>query len=636
MDSPKQTKSQLLATQVKLDRATAILTAMQSSKFWKLREKWFKLKQSLGLPIEPEISFDLSVPTIPIGDSYTLWTEQNLPRPADLKRLAEVVDLFSRKPLLSVIMPVHNPPGDYLSQAIESVLDQIYPYWELCIADDASDQPHVKPILQKYSAADDRIKVVFRPENGHIAQASNSALSQATGEFVITLDHDDLLTPDALYEIALLLNKCSEIDIIYSDSDVLALDEATGENALCSPAFKPDWCPDSFLSVMYTCHLGCYRRALVEQIGGYRPGFEGSQDYDLMLRLTEQTKRIAHIPKILYHWRAHSNSVASLEKDVKSYAYVAAEKALSEALERRGESGRVTVVPNILGRYIVRYDIAEYAPVNIIVAVQNDIDRNDEAQNNEAALERCLSAVFSKTTYPNYQVSLVTTRSTDLIEKWVSKEPERLTHIVFDQPFNYSQATNYAATQSNGTYLLFLSPVMEVMMPDWIDALVEQVQRPSIGAAGGLLLYPDRSIYHAGVVLGVGGIASNSHQNFSPDSLGWGGWIRIVNNYSAVSGDCLMCRREAFEQSGGLNPDLAVRYSDVDLCLRFIQQGYQNVYLPQVVLHYHSLPEAHPLANETELTLAADYMQKTWSQFLASDPCYNPNLSRSSGDFSIG
>jgi O-antigen biosynthesis protein len=633
LDSLKQLKSQLQVTQSRLDRAAAIITAMQSSKFWQLRAKWFQLKQKLGLPTEPEIAFDLTVPAIAATDSYTLWTERNLPRPLDLQRLTEVIDLFPYKPLLSVVVPVYNPPETYLSEAIESVLNQIYPHWELCLADDASDRPEVKRVLQKYTEADRRIKVVFRTENGHIVQASNSAFAQATGEFIVTLDHDDLLTPDALYEIALLLNKRPDTDIIYSDSDVISWDQAIGEYRPCNPAFKPDWCPDTFLSVMYTCHLSCYRRTLVEQVGAYRTGFEGSQDYDLMLRLTEKTDRIGHIPKILYHWRAHADSVASLEQDVKSYAYLAAEKALAEALERRGEPGKVTVVPNILGRYIIRYEITDYRPVSIIVTMPNPALQNPLGQDQN--LDRCLSAIFAKTSYPNYHVTLVSSQSTPLIQKWVTREPDRLTHILVEPSFNQAEARNYAVTQSEAAYLLFLNDQLEVMTPDWIQALVEQVQRPSIGAAGALLLYPDRSIHHAGVVLGVDGIAANSHQNFPPDALGWGGWIQIVNNYSAVSGDCLLCRRQVFEQSGGFHPSLALHHSEVDLCLKFVQQGYRNVYLPHVVLTYY--PASTPaLENESELALVTHYMQKTWPQFLESDPCYNPNLSRSRADFSIG
>ena len=626
MDSLKQIKDQLQVVQTRLDRATELIAAMRSSKFWKLREKWFNLKQKLGLPVEPELDFNLTVPPIAATDSYTAWTERNFPRQADLKRLAEVVDLFNYQPLLSVIMPVYNPPEPFLRQAIESVLSQVYPDWELCIADDASDQPHVRRILQEYAATTDRIKVVFRTENGHIVQASNSALAQATGEFIITLDHDDLLTPDALYEVALLLNKNPEADVIYSDSDVMSVDQNTSEIKRYGPAFKPDWCPDLFLSVMYTCHLGCYRRSLIEQIGGYRPGFEGSQDYDLVLRLTEKTNRIFHIPKILYHWRAHADSVASLEQDVKSYAYIAAEKALSEALERRGEPGTVTVVPNMLGRYIVRYKIAEFGLVDIVLVVQGT----------ELDLDRRLSAIFSKTTYPNYHLTLVSPILTDPIQKWVDQEPDRLTHLLLDQPFNYANLSNDAVRQTRGTYLLFLSPAVEISSPDWIEAMVEQAQRPSIGAVGALLLNRDRSIHHGGILLGVGGIAANSHQDFPPEALGWGGWLKVVNNYSAVSGDCLMCRRETFERSGGFNPKLGVQYHDVDLCLKLINQGLRNVYLPHVSLYYEPPTSSETLRNEVDLALASEYMTSTWKNFIESDPCYNPNLNRSSGNYTIG
>ncbi|WP_439566229.1 glycosyltransferase family 2 protein [Gloeocapsopsis crepidinum] len=428
----------------------------------------------------------------PYQEQYARWLSKNFPRAADLKKMAETVEIFPYRPAISIIMPVYNPPEQFLQAAIASVLEQVYPYWELCIADDASTKPYVKSVLEEYASKDARIKVVFRAENGHISQASNSALELATGEFVALLDHDDCLTPDALYEVALLLNRHPEADMIYSDEDKIDT-----QNRLKDPFFKPEWCPDSFLSRMYTCHLGTYRRSLIEQIGGFRVGYEGSQDYDLVLRLTEKTANIFHIPKILYHWRIHPESTAAGVASVKSYAQLAAEKAIAEALTRRNEPGKVTGIPEFPGNYSVRYEISHYKRVSIIIPTRNLGN----------ILNKCLESIFQKSTYPNYEVIVIDNGSTEvktlnIISQWLEQQPEHFKCYPLDVPFNYSQLNNYAASKAEGDYLLFLNNDTEVVTPDWIEAMVEQAQRSSIGAVGALLLYPDNSIQHAGVVLG--------------------------------------------------------------------------------------------------------------------------------------
>ncbi|MFM6354855.1 MAG: glycosyltransferase family 2 protein, partial [Planktothrix sp.] len=308
-----------------------------------------------------------------------------------MKSLAETINNFSYQPVISIIMPVYNTPEVFLREAIQSVLDQVYPDWELCIADDASTAPHIRGILEEYQRKDSRIKVVFRTQNGHISATSNSALELATGEFIGLLDHDDVLTPDALYEVVSLLNQHPVADMIYSDEDKL---NEKGE--LTGHFFKPDWCPDSFLSRMYTCHFGVYRREIINQIGGFRVGYEGSQDYDLVLRFTEKTNQIFHIPKILYHWRIHSSSAAG-GTEAKPYAYEAAKRALQDAIDRRGELGIVQDVPEYLGRYWVRYKILDYKRVSIIIPTR-DLG---------AVLNRCLESIFTKTLYPNYEVILI-------------------------------------------------------------------------------------------------------------------------------------------------------------------------------------------------------------------------------------
>ncbi|HCF30331.1 MAG TPA: glycosyl transferase family 2 [Cyanobacteria bacterium UBA11049] len=581
------------------------------------------LKFEQGLP--REVFSD-----IPISDDikYQKWLNQNYPRQVDLSKLAETVPLFSYQPIISIIMPVFNPPAQFLRQAIDSVLNQIYPYWELCIADDASIEPEIKLILEEYAARDHRIKVVFRNENGHISRASNSAIEIAKGEFIALLDHDDLLTSDALYEAVLLLNRYPQADMIYSDED--KIDE---QNRVKDPYFKPNWCPDSFLARMYTCHLGIYRRSLVNQIGGFRVGYEGSQDYDLVLRLTEKTQNIFHIPKILYHWRMHSQSAASSDK-AKPYAYQAGEKALIDALHRREEAGKVTTIAGFPGIYTIRYQITDYKLVSIIIPTKNL----------GSYLEKCLKSIFQQSVYPNYEVIVIDNgskeeKTTKVIAKWTIQEPNRFKCYPLEIPFNYSKINNYAVSKAKGDYLLFLNNDTEVITPDWIDAMVEQAQRSPIGSVGALLLYSDNSIQHAGVVLGIGNVADHSHKKLPSTTPGYFCQVKTINNVSAVTGACLMCRREVFESIGGFDEELSVAYNDVDLCLKMVEKGYRNIYLPHVVLYHHESKSRGAYEDTPQkllrLSKEVEYIQSKWKEAIEKDPCYNPNLTRESGDFSI-
>ncbi len=620
------------------------IAAMESSKFWKLRKIWFWIKNNIKIirftsfqkniirKISGKITQNIQQQNINYyslseDNNYNIWLNKNFPRAADLAKMAEVSSILSYKPLISIIMPVFNTPESFLIQAIESVINQVYSHWELCIADDASTQPHIKLILNEYATKSPQIKVVFREKNGHISAASNSALELAKGEFIALLYHDDLLTPDALYEVVLLLNRNPQADMIYSDED--KIDE---NGKLREPFFKPDWCPDSFLSKMFTCHLGVYRRSIIQQINGFRIGYEGSQDYDLVLRFTEKTDKILHIPKILYHWRIHNESTSG-NPNVKNYAYKAAEKALLEAINRRGEPGKVIPVDNFLGHYVIRYDITEYKLVSIIIPTRNL----------GKILNKCLESIFTKTIYPNYEVILIDNGSTEtetlnIIDKWLKKEPNRFKCYPLDIPFNYPAINNYAVTKAKGDYLLFLNNDTEVITSDWINAMVEQVQRPSIGAVGALLLYPDNTIQHAGVVLGIGGLADHSHRHFSANNPGYFCYIQTVNNYSAVTGACLMCRREVFEKIGGFEKELAVAFNDVDLCLKIIEKGYKNIYLPHVKLYHYeskSRGDDHTLEKQKRALKEIHYMQSKWKNIIDNDPCYNPNLTRDYEDFSI-
>jgi O-antigen biosynthesis protein len=626
-------KIELDQTRQALSRATAVIQWMESSQFWKLRSAYLHFRQTLKFPFSHAFFAVAQTPAVlpeVLSSSYLAWQQKNEPRPADLQKLAEMLEILPEKPLISILVLVLNPSESFLQAAIESVINQIYPHWELCIADNVLNSPPVRALLRRYQACEHRIKLVSRQAQENI-YCANAALELATGEFLGLLNQNDVLTPDALYEISLLLNRQPLINMIYSDED--KIDQ---KDQLRDPYFKPDWCPDSLLSRMYTGHFGAYRRSLVCDIGGFRVGFEGSQDYDLVLRLTEKTDKIAHIPKILYHRRIYDDSTAAVNSaavNCQIKVCNATEKALSEALQRRGEPGRVTALKNYPGLYIVRYEIREFKLVTIIVPTR-DLG---------IMLDRCLSSIFSYTTYPNYEVLVVDNGSLEpatfsVFERWQKQEPQRFRLLSIDIPFNYSKLNNRAVQQTRSDYLLFLNNDVEVATPDWLNAMVEQAQRPTIGAVGARLLYPDGTIQHAGVVAGLGGIAGHSHRNFPGEHLGYFAQIQTVNNYMAVTAACLMCRREVFEEVSGFEENLAVAFNDVDFCFKLSKKGYRNVYLPHVML-YHDESKSRGYENTPEkqerFQQEIFYIRQKWKTIIDQDPCYSPHLTRDREDYSI-
>jgi glycosyltransferase involved in cell wall biosynthesis len=541
---------------------------------------------------------------------YYKWLVKHHLRKTDLENRQKAVETFNYKPVISIIVPVYNTPETFLREMIESVLAQVYPHWELCICDDASPQPQVQTILQEYVAKDPRIKVVRHEKNQHISHTSNSAIALATGEFISLLDHDDILTPDALYEIALLLNRHPEADFIYSDEDKLFDDRTLG-----SPYFKPDWSPDSLLTRMYTCHFSTYRRTLIEKLGGFRAGFEGSQDYDLVLRVTEQTDRIFHIPKMLYHWRNHSGSTAT-SIEAKPYALNAAKKAIAEALQRRGEEATILDVPSTPGFYSIRFKVQPADRVSIVIPLQSS----------EENICRCLQSIFSKSQYSNYEVIAVGENAkisqSAAIKQWAEKEPQRFT-VVESHTTISSQQINQAVTQAKGSYLLLLSDSTEIITPDWLDSLLAQAQRQSIGAVSGLILNPDDTVASAGLILGSEGEICHSHRGYPADSPGYLGFLRSINNYAAVSAVCLMCSRNTYLEQGGLDESLDSPYSDADLCLKMLKAGYRNLCLPHVSLYHHKTSEKHEFRSNPEP------FQTRWQDLIQHDPYYSPHFSSS-------
>ncbi len=626
-------RSHITRTQPALREARTILESMQLSRFWKLRNAWFALKHRLGRhPSGPQPFW---VPEAdPAADfwegrdvAYERWELAHRVGLSDVRRMRDLLPLLALRPTFSILMPVYNTPQKYLRAAIESVIAQVYPDWELCIVDDASPDPEVRELIEDYARDEKRIKPVFRASNGHIAATSNSALAAATGDFVVLFDHDDLLTVDALFENALAVNRRPDVDVIYSDEDKI-----DDYGRLRDPYFKPDWSPDSLLSRNYVSHLGTYRRSLVERAGGFRVGFEGSQDYDLVLRVTELTKNVAHIPRVLYHWRVHPESTASA-RGQKDYAYEAAVRALHEALERRGEPGRIETHDRMPGIYTIRYALRRPGRVSIIMPTR---DHGDD-------VDRCLRSIFERSTYQDFEVVLVDNGTRDRASlhtfgAWAEREP-RVKVVPYDVPFNFSRINNFGAQQSSGEYLLLLNNDTEVITPDWIEAMVEQAQRPSIGAVGAKLLYDDGTVQHAGVIIGLGGVAGHSHKYFPGDAPGYFGTLQTVNNFSAVTAACLMVRRAVFAELGGFDEALQIAFNDVDFCLRVQAAGYYNVYLPHVELYHHeSRSRGHEDTPAKQARFLGELrtMQARWSTDTMPDPHYSVNLTRDTEDFSIG
>jgi glycosyltransferase involved in cell wall biosynthesis len=558
---------------------------------------------------------------------YELWQRRHRLTAWDRNRIRKEIDTFPYLPLISILLPVYNTEEIWLRRCLDSVMAQLYPHWELCIADDGSTSTHIRRVLEEYRDRDRRIRVIFREVNGHISAASNSALSLAAGEYVALLDHDDELTPDALYEIASLVLRQPETDMIYSDED--KIDEKGRRH---SPFFKPDWSPDTLLSLMYTCHLGAYRTELVRRIGGFREGFEGSQDYDLVLRLTELTERISHIPKVLYHWRSIPASSAALFQ-AKDYAQDSALRAIREALQRRGEEALVEPIAGLSGRYQVRYRLRGRPQVSIIIPTR------DLA----ALLEICLTSIFEKTAYDRFEVIIVDNDSReaetrDLFRRWREREPSRFRVAPLPIPFNFPALINEGVRAAAGDLVLLLNNDIEVVSGDWLSEMAAQAMRPRVGAVGVKLLYPDDSVQHAGVVLGVGGIAGHSHKYFTNDRPGYYDRLRITVNCAAVTGACLMVMKAKFLEAGGFDEALPVAFNDVDFCIRLLKAGYYNLCLSHVTLYHHESQTRGPedtVEKQIRFRSEIELMGARWGKLLENDPFYSPHLTRDREDSSI-
>lgn len=571
-------------------------------------EREIEIKETITLVIKP---------TYKNNDRLFMWINQIGLCMRVCGHVSKVFN-FKKDPTISIITPLYKTNIEYLKQTISSVEEQYYPKWELCLVDDGSGSKKLRDYLKTLD--DKRIKVKINKKNRGISLATNEAISMASGEYVCFLDHDDLLSKEALQEVALVINEDPKTDLIYTDED-----KVNEQGSYGSPFFKPDWNYSLLLSHMYTCHLSIYRKKIIDKIGGIRKGFEGSQDYDLALRFIEKTQRIRHIPKILYHWRITKDSTSSSIRN-KPDARINAVRALDEHLKRIGREGCVSAGP-FQGHYHIEYPFAEKPIVSIIIPFKDQVHY----------LKNLLYTI-SHTRYPEYEIVLVDNNSEERATKdFLNSLSEKynIRILSYKRPFNFSAINNYAAKKCSSELLLFLNNDMEVADPDWLLQLTQQFIRPDVAAVGAKLLYLDHRIQHAGIFVGVNGIAGHGHKRMWDWQPGYYGRPHMVQEITAVTGACMMVRKKDFDEVGGFEEKLPKAFNDIDFCLKLRSNYRLIVYTPYAKLfHHESISRGYDNLKDKKFQEAIKYMDEKWGCLNYRDPYYNPNLTRKREDFS--
>jgi GT2 family glycosyltransferase len=558
--------------------------------------------------------------------SYSQWIKKYEPSKKELLIQSQISRAFRYKPLVSIIMPVYNPPPKILEKAIQSVLAQTYYNWELCIADASVGNNAVKKILRRYTEFDPRIKLLELEQNLGIAGNANAAIQISQGEYVGFLDHDDELAPFALFEIVNQLQTNPEIKVFYSDEDKI-----TPNGQRHSPFFKPGFSPDLLRSVNYACHFLAVERNLGNRIGWLREGFEGAQDFDLILRLMEQTDKIVRIPKILYHWREVPGSTAT-SIDYKPNAHNAGKKALTEHIRRSHMNARVedTGIPTL-------YRVSYYAKGNPLISII--IPNCDHALD----LERCVHSIETKSSYKNYEILIIENNSKEketfrLYESLI-QENKRIRVLEWNYSFNFHKVNNWAVKSANGEILLFLNNDTEVISSDWLEQMLMHATRNEIGTVGAKLYYPDSTIQHAGIILGIAGFAGHGYRGFPRSHPGLAGQLLLVRNVMANTGACLMVDRNKFDIVKGFDESYTLALGDVDLCLKLFEKGYLNLWTPYAELYHHeSRTRGYEDTPEKQKRFLAEveYFRRKWLHLLEKgDPYYNPNLSLEHEDYRL-
>ena len=556
---------------------------------------------------------------------FSIYMKKHEPSESELERQREAPEYDEIA--FSIVVPLHNTPVEFLKEMIESVKRQTYSRWQLCLADGSNPQnSDVEKCCKEYMKNDPRIFYKRLENNLGISGNTNAALNLATESYIALMDHDDLLHPSALFECAKNIAK-NQADVVYTDEMTFK----KNPRHVISIHFKPDFSPDTLLAHNYICHFFVYSRKLQQRVGCFSKAHDGSQDYDMILKITEIAKNIVHIPKVLYFWRSHPGSVASnVEK--KPYCMKSAKKAISDHLNRTGK--KATVEDSfVLSTYKVNYKIIGNPKISILIPNKDNI----------SYLKKCIDSILKKSNYSNFEIVIVENNSekseTKNFYSILKNKDSRIKVVQYDGEFNYSKINNFGAKFTSGKYLLLLNNDTEVISPNWLEEMLMFAQRDDVGAVGAKLYYEDNTIQHAGVIVGIAGHAGHSHRFFPRSSNGYLHRASIVQNLSAVTGACLMTRRDVWEQMNGLDEKFEVAFNDVDFCLRLRKAGYLVIFTPYSELyHYESKSRGYENTPQKQQRFSKerDMFRKRWKNFIKTgDPYYNPNLSLTSEDFRV-
>ena len=621
---------QINALSLALAERVAQINTMSNSSSWRMTKPIRKLTNSVRKRSRKLRNLFNGNKDDKGGEEYESWIDRyDSLTEEKITTLRKKIDHITQLPLISVLMPVFNPSPEFLEEAILSVKEQIYPNWELCIADDNSTDTRIQQLIKKHADSDPRIKYTFRTQNGHISVASNSALELATGDYTALLDHDDLLTPDALYWIANEIINYPDSALLYSDED--KLDE---KGKRCVPYFKCDFNYSLFLSHNMICHLAAYKTSLLRQLGGFREGFEGSQDYDLVLRLIEivQPSLIRHIPKVLYHWRAHKGSTALSDKK-KPYAHLAALKAINEHLQRMDIAATAEAAPEAPGMNRVRYHLPVNPPEVEIVILTRD---------KPALLQACIKSILKQTSYPNYSITIVDNGSVEpethkLFSAW--KQHQRISVIRDDSEFNFSKLNNMAIKRSKAEFICMMNNDITIITPHWLEEMMGHALQVGVGVVGARLWYPNETLQHGGVIIGLGGIAGHALRHIKKRDPGYCFRALLQQDFSAVTAACLLVKKAHYLSVGGFDENnLTVAFNDVDFCLKLGEKGLRNLWTPYAEMYHHesasrgfdNTPEKQARFNKE-----AEYIKMRWANIILHDPAYSPNLTLEYENFSL-
>ncbi|MCM1989284.1 glycosyltransferase family 2 protein [Oceanirhabdus seepicola] len=556
--------------------------------------------------------------------TYNEWFLKKTPNKAELEKQKKCQ--FKYNPLISIVVPTYNTKKSFLIDMIESLRKQSYSKWELCIADGNSTLEITRKVLKEYEKKDKRIKVKYLDKNYMISGNTNEALTLVKGEYIGFLDHDDLLTPNCLYEIVKVINEQNKPDFIYTDED--KVDEEG--KWFYEPYFKSDFSIDLLRSNNYICHFSVVKYDLLKKVGKFRSSFDGAQDYDFILRIIENTNEIYHIPKVLYHWRVHEQSTAN-SLGSKKYAIDAGKRALEEHLLRVNINANVELHKQIVCVYRVKYKILKYSKVSIVIA--NKDHKED--------LEKCINSIF-RNSYRNYEIIIVenNSESKEIFEyyKNISKN-NKIKILCWENEFNYSAINNFGAKNCDGEYILFLNNDTEIISEDAIEEMVSIIERKEVGIVGAKLYYSDDTIQHAGVILGIGGVAGHVYKHFDRNSVGKSAKLKVSQNFSAVTGAAMLIKRKVFEEVNGFDENYEVAFNDVDLCLRVRKKDYNIVWTPYAEFyHYESKTRGieNTIEKQIRFNREVNRFRKIWKSILdEGDPYYNCNLTLNKRDCSL-